>query len=523
MEGKNDALEEFVEEELEVRDDTGFETDYEENEGLEDFEIEDDIEEEVEIEEEELSEEETDEEESDFSDVGRESSPIQGDLATSLGMVESEALATYAIEKEHYTLNYVEAVPIKKITISEPVKKGRKMTVRGLTQSVSELGVLTPIHVMKLETADLDDDDDDDMPEYQLLKGTRRLYASVRNNLHTIPCIVWDFKNKDKGRQAALVLGLTLNRTQKRSWSEVWDLYGILEMQSQIKPSTFESLFQLEGGDAMKLKDVMFSEYPEIKDELLANEKTLDQCYKQLQKNRKEEDKLDMEDKLGLADSHEDGKEIVGNNNNDNVELSNDEVLDLLEMGDSFGNEVSHDDFSEMEGMFNTDQPEYQTSKNRKPLDPALKKKILDRDEYSCKCCGLHGPAFVGAMVVHHVIPVHCFGDKPTSDPDQEDNLVTLCDACHLVLHCIERDGRLPITQEQFEEYEYADQLRIKNILHYARIAIVAGKRKGLTDEQRKKLARTRHRMPGEGYKENLEGYALYEKELKELEAVKEA
>jgi 5-methylcytosine-specific restriction protein A len=454
--------------------------------------------------------------------VEEEQSIISGDLSVGLGMTDTDALADFGIDKANYTLTYNKEVPIRKIIISEPMKKGRKMTIRGLTKSIGELGVVEPIHVMRLENADAFSDEDADAPEFMLLHGMRRLFGAIRNNLTTIPCVIWDFKDKSKGREAALVLGLTLNRTQRRSWSEIWDLYNVLEMQSQIKPSTFESLFQLEGGDAMKLKDVMFCEYPEIKDDLLSNLKTLDQCYKQLQKLRKEENRLDIEDRTGFSDTSEEAKEIVAEGETVKSILTEDEVAELLELGDAFGKEVSHSDFSEMDGYFST-QPEYQSSKNRKPLDPVKRQKILERDEYTCMCCGMHGPAFAGALIVHHIIPVHCFGDKPTTDPDADDNLVTLCDSCHLVLHCIERDGRLPITEEQFNQYEYDDQLRIRNILHYARIAIIASKRAGLTDEERKKLAKEglRHRMPGEQYKENLKGYELFEKKLEEIENLK--
>lgn len=452
------------------------------------------------------------------------SSPIEGDLTVDLGLAESDALSNFGIEKENYSLSYNPSVPIKKIVISEPVKKGRKMTIRGLTKSIGELGVVTPIHLMRLEVADLDTvgDVDDDMPEYQLIHGTRRLYGAVRNNLSSIPAIIWDFKDKDKGRLAALVLGLTLNRTQKRSWSEIWDLLNVLEMQSQIKPATFESLFQLENGSTMKLKDVMFSEYQELKDELLSNEKTLDQAYKQLQKLRKEEDQLDIEDRTGFSDVNEEAKEVVSDEETVKSTLTEEEVSELLELGEAFGKEVGHNDFSEMEGQFK-DEEDFQTSKNRRPLDPALKQSILQRDDYSCKACGLHGAAFLSSLVIHHVVPVHCFGDHPKTNPDQPDNLITLCDTCHIVLHCIEREGRLPITEEQFNQYDYEDKLRIKNILHYARIAIIAGKRKGLTDEQRRKLARDgmRHRMPGEGLKENRVGFDLYQQKLDEVEKIK--
>ncbi|MGF2716745.1 HNH endonuclease, partial [Bacillus cereus] len=431
----------------------------------------------------------------------------------------SETLSEMGIEKENYTLTYVNNVKLTKIAISEPVKKGRASTIVGLTKSVGELGVVTPIHLMKLETAD--EDDDSDMPCYQMIDGLRRVYSSVKNNLETIPAMIWDFRDKQKGRQAALILGLTLNRHQKRTWSEIWDLYNILEKQSQIKPNTFESLFQLEGGDAMKLKDVMFSGYQELVEELLADIKTLDQAYKQLQKLRKEENTLEIEDQTGFAESSDMAKDVVEGEEKPDVQLSNEEVLDILEMGESMGKGVGSDDFSEMDGMFKEEEP-YQTSKDRKPLDPVLRQKILARDEYSCMCCSTHGPAFVGCLVVHHIIPVHCFGSNPTSNPDAENNLVTLCDACHLIVHIVERNSKLPLTEEQFNSYEYNEQLRIKNILHYGRIAILAGKQKGMTDEQRKKLAKTRHRMPGEGFRENAEGYEAYQKQLEEIESIKQ-
>ncbi|WP_336987650.1 HNH endonuclease [Bacillus thuringiensis] len=417
----------------------------------------------------------------------------------------SETLSDMGIEKENYTLTYVNNIKLTKIAISEPMKKGRASTIVGLTKSIGELGVVTPIHLMKLETAD--EDEDSDMPAYQTIDGLRRIYSSVKNNLETIPAIVWDFKDKQKGRQAALILGLTLNRQQKRTWSEIWDLYTILERQTQIKPNTFESLFQLEGGDAMKLKDVVLSEYTEVKEELFSNEKTLEQCYKNLQKLRKEENTLEIEDQTGFADTSDMAKDVVEGEEKPEVQLSNDEVLAILEMGEALDKEINPDDFGSMGDMFG--EVTHQDVKNRKPVDPIIKQQTLARDDYRCRCCGTGGKAFLSTIIFHHIVPVHADG------PDTVANGLTLCDSCHITLHVIERNGRLPLTEEEFKEYEPEDQWRIKNILHYARIAIMAGKNKGLTDEQRKELAKsgTRHRMPGEGNKENQQGFALYEQD----------
>ncbi|MEC2463796.1 HNH endonuclease [Bacillus cereus] len=426
----------------------------------------------------------------------------------------SETLSELGIEKENYTLTYVNDVKLSKIAISEPVKKGRASTIVGLTKSVGELGVVTPIHLMKLESAD--EDEDSDMPCYQMIDGLRRVYSSVKNNLETIPAMIWDFRDKQKGRQAALILGLTLNRHQKRTWSEIWDLYNILELQTQIKPATFESLFQLDGGDAMKLKDVMFSEYIEIKEELINNEKTLDQCYKNLQKLRKEENTLEIEDQTGFAETSEMAKDVVEGEETPEVQLSNDEVLAILEMGQAIGTEVDPADFGAMGDMFG--EVTHQDVKNRKPIDPIIKQQTLARDDYRCRCCATGGKAFLSTLIYHHIVPVHAGG------PDSLDNGLTLCDSCHITLHVVERLGKLTITEEEFNEYEIQEQWRIKNILHYARIAILAGKQKGLTDEQRKKLAQsgTRHRMPGEGHAENQQGYALYEQKLQEADQMKE-
>ncbi|WP_141560147.1 HNH endonuclease, partial [Bacillus toyonensis] len=445
-------------------------------------------------------------------DVAEVEDKHSGETMSLLGG-NASTLSEFGIEKENYTLTFNNEVPISKIVISEPIKKGRSATIVGLTKTVGELGVVTPIHVLRLETAG---DEDSDLPEYQLIDGLRRMYSSIKNDLKTIPTMIWDFKDKAKGRQAALILGLTLNRTQKRRWSEIWELYNILEMQSQIKPATFESLFQLEGGDAMKLKDVMFSEYPEVKEELLDNIKTLDQAYKQLQKLRKDENALEIEDNTGFSDSSEMAKEIVEGEEQPVTQLSNDEVLSILEMGDSFGKDVDGSDFGAMEGMFN--EVTHQSSKDRKPIDPYIKQQTFARDDYSCKCCGLHGRAFLSTLVYHHIIPVHAGG------PDTVENGLTICDSCHITLHVIEKNGRLPITQEEFDKYQFEDQLRIKNILHYARLAIIAGKQKGLTEEQRRKLAQqsARHRMPGEGHKENQQGFALYQKALEDTEKMKE-
>lgn len=61
-------------------------------------------------------------------------------------------------------------------------------------------------------------------------------------------------------------------------------------------------------------------------------------------------------------------------------------------------------------------------------LSAAQRKSILERDEYTCRCCGKVGTddCISRGMEVHHIMPCHFGG---TNEPD---NLTTLCPSCHL-------------------------------------------------------------------------------------------
>ena len=424
-----------------------------------------------------------------------------------------------------------EKIKVSQIGVSEPKKEARMSTIIGLTNSVKELGVVTPIHVMTLE------DEDDDF-KYMIIDGLRRMFAAKKNGQEEIDAVVWDFHDKEKGMDIALALSLILNRTQKHTWKEIWDVYRILELQSEITPGKLEYLLQLESGDAMKLKDVMLCNYEEVKEALLSDEKTLDACYKMLQKLRKEEDKLAMEDATGITDTIEDSEDIAGNNlEAENGQLSDEAVLKLLEMSEDLDNmDVDSEDFDNMNNSaFGDDQ---QKVGERHPIDPALRQAVLARDDFTCACCGMKMiGSRLGLIAVHHKIPVHCSGK------DTLDNLITLCLNDHVNLHIMERNGGSIMMSERdwFEmsakdedgnilcrkkdtgeiintcktladaEREGAtpvltnEQLSMKKALKLARIAIQADKLKGLSKQQVQELTKDaiKHPMPGAGMKEN--------------------
>lgn len=401
-------------------------------------------------------------------------------------------ISSDSFKRENHTIK------LKEIGLSAPTKMGRQKTMIGLSKSVAELGVVKPIDVILINDSPEEDD-----YRYLLLDGLRRMYGALRNNMQEIDAIVWVFNDLEKAKEIALPLSLYLNKTQKHQWSEIWDLYQVLEETVVgITPANLESLLQLEAGEAMKLKDVMLSGYSDVTDALLNGDKTLDACYKMLQKLRKEENALEREDKMGISDISEDAGEIA---NSDNQErLSDQDVMELLEMVDTMKDlDVSDADFSELNtGMLDET---HQKVGEREPVDPAIRQGTFQRDKYRCRCCGTGGVAFLSTLVYHHIIPVHCSG------ADSIENGLTLCDACHITLHCAEKSGgKLPMTREQFEEYDERDQLRIKEILKYAKIAVEAAKRQGKTKEEIRTEATksARHRMPGENWKENQAGYA---------------
>ena len=70
-------------------------------------------------------------------------------------------------------------------------------------------------------------------------------------------------------------------------------------------------------------------------------------------------------------------------------------------------------------------------------------KKVLARDNYTCKCCGRYG----GKMNVHHLDGYDWCKEKRTD----ETNGITLCQTCHKNFHSIY--GRGNNTKEQFEEW----------------------------------------------------------------------
>lgn len=426
--------------------------------------------------------------------------------------IEERALNLLSLTSDKFSLS-TEVIKIGEIGLSEPTKRGRQKTMIGLTQSVKDMGILTPIHVMKVAEEDATED-----YKYVLIDGLRRMFGAIKNGMTEICATVWDFEDKEKGMELLLPLSLMLNRQQKRQWSEVWDLYRILELQSAITPGTLEFLLQLEAGDAMRLKDVMLCDYSEVKEALLSGEKNLDACYKMLQKMRKDEDQLGKDDATGFGDTVDGAEEVAGDVTEGSEQLTDQDVLELLEMADNLDDdsEVSSDDFSDMSTP-DSDFVDQQKVGERHPLDPALRQAVLARDDFTCRCCGMKMIGVrLGLIAVHHILPVHVGGK------DSMNNLTTLCLSCHNTLHCLERNGgTIMMSEQNYNELFPSEKSSLKRALKLARIAIEADKRRGMSKEQIANVTRDvlRHPMPGVNLKENQAIYTAVESSKKLMES----
>lgn len=439
-------------------------------------------------------------------DDGLHSNPrLQEEYESTFTNEEKVQHALKDINKHSFTLD-VGIVDFNTILVSEPVKNGRKETYSGLTTSVAEMGILSPIHVMVLEgysnwLENHEEGEKYEGPMYSILDGFRRVWAGYKNGITRSYAVIWNFGDKDKGVELSNILSLILNKVQRRSWNEIWYMYQLLEEQAQMTPGTLEYLLQLDPGDAMKLKDIMLCDYPEVIEDLTSNKKTLQQCYNTLQKLRKEEDKLLKDDNTGIADMEQaDGTIEKGG---DQV-LSNEEVNEILEMGDNFDGDLSEEDFDELMG--NNLPDERQTVGERHPLDPALRAAVLQRDGYCCQITGrgkgLPTPIALSILNVHHKVPVHCGG------MDSMDNLITVCLDAHTLIHIIERNmGKLGMSKEDFDALDEEEKTFITGVMKIARIAVEANKRMGRTREQVKKDTSDaiKFKMPGTAQRENME------------------
>lgn len=431
----------------------------------------------------------------DYIEDDESSEEISSGLDTSAK--ETNSLSIDDIDSDSYALTR-KRINVDAIMIPAPKKNGRKETYKGLTQTVRDMGIVNPVHVMITEGYHdhLEKYGPDEIYttgyKYSILDGFRRLYACMRNQIEKVEAVVWDFNDPEYGNELSNKLALLINKKQKRSWKETWELFQTLEMESAMSPSSLEYLLELESGDAMKLKDIaLATNYPEVWDDLCADKKNLDQSYNALKKLRKEEDQALIDDNSGL-EGYEGTEGIVGDASEGRGQITDEDVRELMELDSSGGEELDFGDIKEEE-FLGEEGGDLQSTSERHPLDPVLRGKVLARDEYTCQVCGIgkgvSSSIFIQSSAeVHHVLPVMLQLDGSRDDlgyifeGSDVPKLLLVCSSDHKAIHiCASRGGKLGMSKEEFDSLPEHEQNRWRNVAKFAKIILWGEKKSGKT------------------------------------------
>lgn len=413
------------------------------------------------------------------------------------------------------------------IVLLEYVKNSRKETYMGLTQSISEWGQLHPITVA--ETAayarfkEVNPEGVFTGRKYILIDGLRRVYSMTAMKYDQAQANILSFEHPEKVASVVPLLRSLYNKVERMSWSELWGYLKVLDESYTLAPNIEEYLLGLDGGDIMKFKDIMANQdkYPEIVDNLFSKKKTLDQSYSALNKARKEEDKLRMEDQSGIG-SIEEAKGLMEDDQGSQQGLSEDEVKDVLEMSSS---DMSDDDFAGEDAGADLAQSDFgaQDVHDRHILPPEVKQACLRRDNFTCVVCGVGGAPFIGTLVQHHPVPVYAGGRDIIASPvfiedesgnlklNPENNLVTLCDTDHLALHSIvfRLGGKVPMTKAEYDSYSPEMKERLRKLKLLIDIQNKCDEKLGKNRKVVKLAAKESltHRKPWEGVEEAAAAY----------------
>lgn len=415
------------------------------------------------------------------------------------------------LDKSKYTIERG-FVKFTEINVQKKMNDARKDTKTGLVKSIREVGILTPIHVMITKEygeflKSKDKSEPYKAPKYILLDGYRRVFNGIKVGLDGCYATIWNFKDKYYGEQFALILSAILNKTQKHSMNETWELIKAIRQMIPIGNRTLDSLFQLENGDTSKLLEIMTSDYQEVIDAVMNGKKTISQAYNQLKKLWDEEDEGARDDKIGVSDFDTEHK-VVGKEKGEEEEeeqeerpvLTNEQASEILNANqDDLTDEEVLDTYKE---MIKEPPVKHQDPKDRKQLDKDIKAETLRRDGYKCTCCGSgEGLPLKYALTIlqsHHIISVANGG------PDSLENITTVCPNCHTLIHTVLWNEGI-FNKSDFEKLPPERKEQMKKILKYAYADYKAAKLLGKTTEQIKEDNKNhiKFKMPGTDLREN--------------------
>ena len=317
----------------------------------------------------------------------------------------------------------IEVLNYKNIAVSHRIRSGRN--VEDLVKSIQSTGLLRPLMVAPLITDG----------QYVLLDGYRRLLACVRCGITNVPVVV---NHRIKTTEIP-VLEAMYNLNKPYNIKDMIDYIEYLEKDKGLRdPIVIEYLLALDSGDYSKLKDVLIDNDPDIVDKLLLGQLSIQQAFKALEKRRSKEsrDEKDLRkatsvyanaEENGISDIEESGE--VGESGE---ALSEDQLKSIaidVNSLDSDLDDKSLDEMVEDSNNIKGFEAHKQKVGEREYIDPVIKKSVLARDNFTCKCCLNGGESYVDILDYHHIVPVFLGG------ADTPDNGITLCVACHRLVH----------------------------------------------------------------------------------------
>lgn len=317
----------------------------------------------------------------------------------------------------------VTTVNYKNIAISKRIRSGRN--VEDLVKSIRSTGLINPLIVAPLVTDGM----------YVLIDGYRRLLACVRCGITDIPVII---NNRIKTTEIP-ILEAMYNHNKAYNMQDIVNYIEYLEKEKGLNnPVLIEYLLALDSGDYSKLKDIILDNDPNIVDKLLLGQLTIQQAFKNLEKRRAKEskDEKDLKKAEGVySDTNKSGADSIeetGEVGNSEYALTEEQIKGIAIDASNLDNDLDDKSLDEMVEESNS-TPGFEAHKQkvneREYIDPIIKKTVLARDNYTCKCCLNGGQSYVDILDYHHVLPVFLGGT------DTPENGLTLCVACHRLVH----------------------------------------------------------------------------------------
>ena len=378
--------------------------------------------------------------------------------------------------EDSFKLIYID---IENIAVVQRIRSGTN--VDDLVKSIQSTGLLEPLVVAPTANENT----------YVLLAGFRRLLACARCGKRKIPCIV----NTRVNVPDIPVLEAMYNHSKRYSIKEIVEYIDYLEKEKGImSASMIEYLLQLNSGDYTKLKDILNDNDDDIVSKLMLGQFTIEQAFKKLEQRRKKESAEEKELKKTekAYDESEELEHIKDSGEEADGEALSDEEIQEIAVGASKLNEgleeASLDEMVKEGNDIAGYEPHQQKVGEREIIDPAIRKAVMSRDNFTCFCCQQGGESFVDAMDFHHILPVF-LGGKDTTE-----NGVCLCLTCHHLVHTYST-GDLHIPAEKSKEeldklspeelVRYKDnQMRFKRIVKLGTVIREAVSRRGMKREK---------------------------------------